>query len=48
VLSVVLDTEREQSFLLVLDADSFEEVARAWTPHVLPFDFHGQFFRGIQ
>jgi carotenoid cleavage dioxygenase-like enzyme len=47
VLSVVLDVDREQSFLLVLDADTFEERARAWTPHVLPFDFHGQFFPGV-
>ncbi|WP_232700883.1 carotenoid oxygenase family protein [Halobacterium wangiae] len=47
VLSVVLDAAREQSFLLVLDAGSFEEVARAWTPHVLPFDFHGQFYPGL-
>jgi carotenoid cleavage dioxygenase-like enzyme len=44
VLSVVLDPDREQSFLLVLDAGSFEERARAWLPHVLPFDFHGQFY----
>ncbi|MXR21610.1 carotenoid oxygenase family protein [Halobacterium bonnevillei] len=46
VLSVVLDAAREQSFLLVLDADSFEERARAWAPDVLPFDFHGQFYMG--
>jgi beta,beta-carotene 9',10'-dioxygenase len=44
VLSVVLDPEREQSFLLVLDAETFTERARAWLPHVLPFDFHGQFY----
>ncbi|MFB6270820.1 MAG: carotenoid oxygenase family protein [Halobacterium sp.] len=44
VLSVVLDADREQSFLLVLDADSFEERARAWAPDVLPFDFHGQYY----
>ena len=44
VLSVVLDPDPEQSFLLVLDAASFEERARAWLPHALPFDFHGQFY----
>ncbi|MDH5020146.1 carotenoid oxygenase family protein [Halobacterium rubrum] len=44
VLSVVLDPEREQSFLLVLDGETFAERARAWLPHVLPFDFHGQFY----
>lgn len=47
VLSVVLDAERAQSFLLVLDAATFEERARAWTPDVLPFDFHGQYYDDI-
>ncbi len=42
VLSVVLDVAAGTSFLLVLDAASFEEVARV--PHHLPFGFHGQFF----
>ncbi|MCW2983960.1 MAG: carotenoid oxygenase family protein [Conexibacter sp.] len=44
VLSVVLDAEAGASFLLVLDAQSFEEVARARAPHHIPFGFHGQFF----
>ena len=44
VLSVVLDDAAETSFLLVLDAASFTEVARARVPHHVPFDFHGQFF----
>jgi beta,beta-carotene 9',10'-dioxygenase len=43
VLSVVLDGWRERSFLLVLDAESFEEIGRAIAPHVIPFGFHGQF-----
>ena len=44
VLSVVLDTRAGRSFLLVLDAGSFEEIARAEAPHHIPFGFHGQFF----
>ena len=44
VLSVVLDPEGERSFLLVIDAASFEERARAPVPHAIPFGFHGQFF----
>jgi carotenoid cleavage dioxygenase-like enzyme len=28
----------------VLDAASFEEIARARAPHHIPFGFHGQFF----
>jgi carotenoid cleavage dioxygenase-like enzyme len=43
LLSVVLDTRRS-SFLLVLDASSLEEIARATVPHVIPFGFHGQYF----
>jgi carotenoid cleavage dioxygenase-like enzyme len=45
ILSVVLDAKSERSFLLVLDAGSFEEVARAEAPHHIPFGFHGQWFR---
>jgi carotenoid cleavage dioxygenase-like enzyme len=46
VLSVVLDAPAGRSFLLVLDARSFEELARAEAPHHIPFGFHGQFLRG--
>jgi carotenoid cleavage dioxygenase-like enzyme len=46
VLSVVLDPDAARSFLLVLDAASFEERARAPVPHALPFGFHGQFVDG--
>jgi beta,beta-carotene 9',10'-dioxygenase len=45
VLSVVLDSAAGRSFLLVLDASSFEELARAEAPHHIPFGFHGQYFR---
>jgi beta,beta-carotene 9',10'-dioxygenase len=43
IVSVVLDGKRGRSFLLVLDAQSFEEVGRAFAPHVIPFGFHGEF-----
>jgi carotenoid cleavage dioxygenase-like enzyme len=43
VLSVVLDTRRGASFLIVLDAATFQEVARAEAPHHIPFGFHGSF-----
>ncbi|HYN50519.1 MAG TPA: carotenoid oxygenase family protein [Thermoleophilaceae bacterium] len=46
VLSVVLDTAAGRSFLLVLDARNFEELARAEAPHHIPFGFHGQYMRG--
>lgn len=44
VLSVVLDTTNDKSFLLVLDAATFEEMARAEVPHHIPFGFHGNYF----
>ncbi|MPZ39284.1 MAG: beta-carotene 15,15'-monooxygenase [Rhizobiales bacterium] len=44
LLSVVLDGQRDTSFLLVLDASRMAEIARAECPHVIPFGFHGNFF----
>lgn len=43
ILSVVLNVPEERSFLLVLDADTFEELGRAVVPHHVPFGFHGNF-----
>jgi beta,beta-carotene 9',10'-dioxygenase len=45
LLSVVLDSDRGVSSLLVLDAATLEELARAEAPHHIPFGFHGQFAR---
>jgi beta,beta-carotene 9',10'-dioxygenase len=45
LLSVVLDSAAERSFLLVLDAADLSEIARAEAPHHIPFGFHGQFAR---
>jgi carotenoid cleavage dioxygenase-like enzyme len=41
VLSVVLNAERGNSFLVVLDAKSFTEIGRAEVPHHIPFGLHG-------
>jgi carotenoid cleavage dioxygenase-like enzyme len=43
VLCVVLDTRKSRSFLLVLDAATLQEQARAEAPHHIPFHFHGNF-----
>ncbi|HEY7150777.1 MAG TPA: carotenoid oxygenase family protein [Solirubrobacterales bacterium] len=43
LLSVVLDGARGDTFLLVLDARTLDELARAEVPHHIPFGFHGQF-----
>ena len=45
LLSIVLDARRETSFLLVLDAATLDEVARAEVPHAIPFHFHGNYLR---
>jgi beta,beta-carotene 9',10'-dioxygenase len=44
VLSVVFDSQIGTSFLLVLDGQPFEEIARIRLPQHIPFGFHGQFF----
>jgi beta,beta-carotene 9',10'-dioxygenase len=44
-LNVVLDSHTGRSFLLILDAGSFEEIGRAELPHHIPFNFHQQYFR---
>lgn len=44
IISVVLDATSSKSFLLVLDATTFEETARAQVPHHIPFGFHGNYF----
>jgi beta,beta-carotene 9',10'-dioxygenase len=43
LLSVVLDSRKGSSYLLVLDASNLDELARAEAPHHIPFGFHGQF-----
>ena len=47
ILSVVLDTNQGNSFLLVLDAATFSEIARATIPQPVLFGYHGAFFGGI-
>ena len=44
IMSLVLDTKAKNSFLLLLDATTFEELARLRLPHVVTLGFHGQFF----
>jgi beta,beta-carotene 9',10'-dioxygenase len=46
LLSLTLDSQRERSYLLVLDAADLQELARASVPHAIPFGFHGQFMKG--
>jgi carotenoid cleavage dioxygenase-like enzyme len=43
-LSLALDSRAARSFLLVLDAETFAERARAEAPHHIPSGFHGDWF----
>ena len=48
ILSEVLDAQEGRSFLLVLDALTWEERARAEVPHHIPFGFRGNFFAALR
>lgn len=44
VLALILDRLHLSSFLLILDAKTFQEIGRARAPHAVPEGLHGQFF----
>ena len=44
LLSVVLDSDVRNTFLLALNAKNLEEIGRATVHQVLPFSFHGNYF----
>jgi carotenoid cleavage dioxygenase-like enzyme len=48
VLFVALNAREQRSALVVLDAATFEERARAWAPAMLPIGFHGQFWSATE
>ena len=47
LLSVVLDANKGTSFLLILDAHTLVEIARAEIPHTVLFGYHGSFFSSL-
>ncbi len=48
IVSTVIDTAGETSWLVVLDAGRLDERARAEVPHFLPFLTHGQFYASVR
>jgi len=44
VLSVMTYHDHSHSFLIILDAKTFSEKGRVYTPHGIPQGLHGQFF----
>jgi carotenoid cleavage dioxygenase-like enzyme len=45
VIATALDAERDRTMLLVFDAATLDEQARALLPHAEPFGFHGRYYR---
>jgi carotenoid cleavage dioxygenase-like enzyme len=45
LLSIVLDSKKRNSFLLVLDAGTMNEIARATVPEAIVYGFHAEFFK---
>jgi carotenoid cleavage dioxygenase-like enzyme len=45
LLSVVLNAQEKNSFLLILNAQDMKEIGRAIVPHHIPFGFHGNFYK---
>ena len=44
LITIVFDGEREQSYLLALDAQSFTIIDKAYLPHNIPWPAHGMHF----
>ncbi len=44
ILTIVLDAENYGSFLLILDARTFQEIGRAKVSHIIPSGLHSQYF----
>ena len=45
LLACVLDTNARKSFLLILDAKKYTEIARVELPHHIPYGLHGDYLR---
>lgn len=44
LITIVYDGPKEQSYLLMLDANSFTELNRAYLPVNIPMSFHGMYY----
>jgi carotenoid cleavage dioxygenase-like enzyme len=45
IVSIVLNETKGNSFLLILNASTFTEIARVEIPHPVLFGYHGEFFQ---
>ena len=44
LITISFNGETQQSYVLLLDAKTFEEIDRAYLPINIPFSFHGNWF----
>ena len=44
IVTIVFDGEKEQSYLLLLDGQTFQEINYSYLPVNVPFSFHGNWF----
>ena len=44
LVSITFDGEKEQSYLVLIDALTFAVIDRAWLPHNIPWSAHGMHF----
>jgi len=44
IVTIVFDGTKEESYLLLLDGQTFEEINIAYLPYSVPFSFHGNWF----
>ncbi|XP_071164181.1 retinoid isomerohydrolase-like [Mytilus edulis] len=47
LLTPVLDGEKQQSYLLMLDANTMAPINRGYLPSLVPFTMHGRFFSDL-
>lgn len=45
IISIVLDIQNERSFLMILDALTMQEIARATVPEPIVYGFHAEYFQ---
>ena len=44
LVTITFDGERQQSYFLVIDAQTFTVIDKAWLPHNIPWSAHGMHF----
>jgi carotenoid cleavage dioxygenase-like enzyme len=44
IVSILLNENKQEAFLVILDAKNFKEIGRIYAPYPIPTGLHGQFF----